>query len=60
MRGHFDSWVFCICLHRDRPSPEQTTKSRLVVEMDEEQSSGQVDEETSSNAVIRNLSKVGL
>lgn len=28
--------------------------------MDEEQSSGQVGEETSSNAVIRNLSKAGL
>jgi hypothetical protein len=28
--------------------------------MDEEQSSGQVDEETSSNAVIRDLSKAGL
>ena len=59
MRGHFDSWGFCICLRRDLLSPEQTTEFHLVVEKDEEQSSGRVGEETSSNAVVRDLSNAG-
>ena len=60
MRGHFDSWGFCICPRRDLLNPGQTRESRLVVKKDEEQSSGRVGEETSSNAVIRDLSEVGL
>ena len=60
MRGHFDSWGFCICLRRDLLSPEQTTEFHLVVEKDEEQSSGRVGEETSSSAVNRDLSNAGL
>jgi hypothetical protein len=60
MHGHFDSWGSCICLRRDLPSPGRTKESRLVVEKDEEQSSGRVDEETSSYAVNRDLSNVGL
>jgi hypothetical protein len=56
MRGHSDSWGSCICLRRDLPSPGQTRESHLEVEKDEEQSSGRVVEETSSNAVNRDTS----
>jgi hypothetical protein len=59
MRGHFDNWVFCIYPRRDLLSPGQTRESHLVVEKDEEQSSGRVGEETSSYAVIRDLSNAG-
>jgi hypothetical protein len=56
MRGHFDSWGSCICPRKDLLSPGQTGESHLEVEKDEEQSSGRVGEETSSNAVNRDTS----
>lgn len=60
MHGRSDSWVSCICPHKDLLSPEQTRESHRVIKKDEEQSSGRVGEETSSAAVIRNLSNAGL
>lgn len=60
MRGRFDSWVSCICPHRDLLNPGRTRESHPAVEKDEEQSSGRVGEETFSNAVNRDLSNAGL
>lgn len=60
MRGHSDSLGSCICPHKDLLRLEQIRESRLVIKMDEVQSSGQVGEETFRHAVIRSLQNAGL